>query len=296
MPCYHPVKAQRTGDGRVTMVHSSSRLFSFMLPCGKCVGCKLEYSRQWAVRGLHEKKMHEDSMYLTLTFNDANVPANNSLSRRDMQLFLKRLRKQFPDQKLSVMYCGEYGEENGRPHYHLIIFGARYDDLVFLRTSPAGGRLFTSARLERIWPFGFSSVGSVTFESIAYVARYIVKKITGDQARRHYEWINPDTGEVIDRLPEFFQPSLRPAIGKRFLEKFYTDIFPKGEVIIRAKPASPPRYYKKIFKKHDPVGYEELQSKLFGIAERRRVDNSPWRLAVRERVTLANLNRFRRKL
>lgn len=210
MPCYSPLDAWRpfnsdrklekgTGSKKLVFV-SSSRCAQvkpdLKVPCGQCVGCRLERSRQWAVRCVHESKLHAENCFITLTYdskkappldveNDQKLPSDISLYYRDFQLFMKRLRKRFPEKKIRFYMCGEYGENFGRPHFHACIFGHNFDDLVHWQTRNKVP-LYRSKTLEELWPYGYSSVGTVTFESAAYVARYIMKKVTGEAAELHY--------------------------------------------------------------------------------------------------------------
>lgn len=165
------------------------------LPCGQCIGCRLDYSLHWAVRCMHEAQMHDENCFLTLTYSDEHVPSSGSLDKGALQKFWKRLRKRFPERRIRYFACGEYGERLHRPHYHACVFGFDFPDreLFMMRE---GIPLYTSEALAQCWPFGFCSIGDVTFESAAYVARYACKKITGEAASRHYERIDYETGEI----------------------------------------------------------------------------------------------------
>lgn len=241
MPCYHPIDAWQPKPG-------AKLLFSFLPPpavylqiaCGKCIGCKLEYSRQWALRCVHEASLYERNCFITLTFNDKYRPADGSLDVRTIQLFIKRFRRAIYPQKLRYFYCGEYGEacatcgQNleqcsrsgcvfiptfGHPHYHLCIFGFDFIDRYRFKSS-RGVDLYRSPTLEKLWTYvdpvtkrdtgeslGFSTIGDVTFESAAYIARYTCKKITGDMADNHYTVVDGSTGEIIKLKPEFVRMS-----------------------------------------------------------------------------------------
>lgn len=190
MPCFKPLEAYRPRDTR-----SKKLIFSYnpktcdsitpiMLPCGQCVGCRLERSRQWALRCVHESKMHKDNCFITLTYATEHLPPDSSLHYPDFQKFMKRLRKKYGE-GIRFYMCGEYGENFGRPHFHACLFGHNFTDLKLWKETN-GQKLYRSKELEQLWPFGHSSVGSVTFESAAYVARYIMKKITGEAAEQHY--------------------------------------------------------------------------------------------------------------
>ncbi|AXH74320.1 MAG: replication initiator protein [Microviridae sp.] len=257
MPCYHPMPAVRMSDGSVKFVSRNKRGVesTLELPCGQCIGCRLERSRQWAVRCLHEASLHERNAFITLTYDESSVPLGGSLKYRDFQLFMKRLRKLVG--KVSFYCGGEYGEQVMRPHYHACIFGYDFPDKVYFKKSSDGSKLYTSKLLEKLWPHGMSSTGDVTFASAAYIARYCVQKVTGDRAAAHYRVITDD-GEIIDRVPEFNRMSLNPAVGKRWLEKFQTDVYPRDYVVVNGVKCKPPSYYDTLFEKENPGVFSEL--------------------------------------
>ena len=209
MACYYPMKAYRSQtvnpSGKRSIVFNKNQGFADMeveLPCGQCIGCRLERSRQWAIRMAHEAQLHEDNCFLTLTYNDENLPKHNSLKLKDFQKFMKRLRKAF-GKKIRFFHCGEYGEKFQRPHYHAIIFGLDFKDKI-LFSEQNDQKLYISPTLNKIWGLGHATIGDVTFQSAAYVARYITKKITGDRAQDHYNEINYETGEILsERRPEY---------------------------------------------------------------------------------------------
>ena len=217
------------------------------VPCGQCIGCRLERSRQWAVRCVHEAQMHEDNCFVTLTYDDEHLPYGETLHRPDFQKFMKRLIKN-SGVKIRLFYCGEYGGETFRPHYHACLFGWRPSDPELFSVNN-GFQLFTSKILSKNWKLGHASFGELTFETAAYTARYCTKKITGKAAKAHYEWVDPDTGEIIDRVPEFSGQSLKPGIGATWLEQFGHDTYSKDEVILQGKAMKPPRFYDNTFAK-----------------------------------------------
>lgn len=307
MPCFHPLTGYvvrpeyRTDGKRLSFTYNPRRCYgpevpSVSVPCGQCIGCKLERSRQWAIRAIHENQLHDTSCFLTLTYADEYLPTGQTLVKRDMQLFLKRLRKARGSFRL--LYCGEYGETNFRPHYHAIIFGLDFrHDQRPLRRSPSGEMLFQSPSLDKLWGLGAVAIGSVTFESAAYVARYVTKKITGPAAEAHY----------AGRLPEFFQPSLKPGIGADWLARFRSDVYPSDQIVIRdGQVCGPPRYYDKLQdaflgaeKSADflqRTAFEQHQVKRQVKAKKHKSDNTPERLAVREEVTHARLKQLKRSL
>ncbi|AXH74001.1 MAG: replication initiator protein [Microviridae sp.] len=296
MPCYKPLIAYRSSNGSVNFVqnrfHGSGDTLS--LPCGRCIGCRLEKSREWAMRCMHEAQMHERNCFVSLTYNDFNLPEDGSLRYKDFQDFMRKLRYEFG--KVRFYMCGEYGDDNGRPHFHALLFGVDFDDKVYFKKSPAGFPLYRSRKLEVLWPYGYSSIGSLTFESAGYVARYVMKKVTGDAAEAHYRVVNEDTGEVKERKPEFGHMSLKPGIGAAWLDKFSSDVYPGGRVVVRGAEGMSPRYYDLRWKKSHPDVMEQLAFERDRAARLRYLDNTDERLAVKEKVRLAGIQMLKRKL
>ncbi len=203
-----------------------------------------------------------------------------------MTLFLKRLRKKYKN-AIRYFQCGEYGEKNLRPHYHIILFGHDFEDKKFWQLSN-GVPLYRSKALEGLWTLGFSTVGDVTYESAAYVARYITKKITGDLAEKHYESINKETGLVSQLKPECVTMSRRPGIGREFYNKNKNDIysvdaviFKRGNKIIKAVS---PRYYDNIYDKENPEDFKKIKAKRKNKGLLKQKDNTDERLLVRENL------------
>lgn len=216
--------------------------------------------------------MHDHNHFITLTYDNNHVPEDHSLSKEAWQNFAKRLRRHHP---FRFMMCGEYGEQTSRPHYHAIVFGLPLHDLE--RLTPT---LSTSKTLEKAWPFGHSSVGSVTFESAAYVARYVTKKVTGHLAEQHYQ----------GRQPEFALMSRRPGIGGSWAERYLTDYRTSGKVVMRGREMTIPRYYQKFLTK------EEIDAIKENAVRPDNKDNTLDRLEVREKCKIAQLNQLERKL
>lgn len=240
MPCTRPVygwrSAVRNDKGKRPIVFKRDQALvdqPVTLPCGRCIGCRLEKSRQWAVRIMHEASMHDDNCFVTLTYNDDNLPADNSLHLPHFQKFMKRLRKKHG--KLRFFHCGEYGDNFDRPHYHACLFGFTPSDAVPWKTLN-GNRLYSSDLLSSTWGHGFVSLGALTFESAAYVARYVTKKLTG-----------PESLKYGDRTPPYSTQSRRPGIGVPWLEQWYKDIYPRDYVVMRGHQMKVPRAYDRYF-------------------------------------------------
>jgi len=245
---------------------------------------------------MHESKLHSENSFITLTYDDDHVPADMSLDYSVFQLFMKRLRFKFRDRRIRFYMCGEYGEDFSRPHFHACLFGIDFPDKFAIRAPASGAKLFRSPLLESLWPYGFSSVGEVTFESAAYCARYIMKKITGDAAESHYTSLDLSTGEIISRTPEFCHMSLKPGIGSGWYYRFKSDFFPRDYTIVRNRKVRPPKYYDRLLRKDDPDAFEAILFKRELDARDRVEDNTVARLEVRETVAKARLSSITRKL
>lgn len=248
MPCYTPLigfySAEVNPTGKRSIVFDSRKAvhdlrgfpIKLEVPCGQCIGCRLERSRQWAVRCVHEASLYDKNCFITLTYDDDHVPGNGSLVKSDFQKFMKRLRKKF-GKGVRYYECGEYGEKLQRPHYHACLFNFDFPDKE-LWSIRGGVSLYRSRLLEEVWPFGFATVGDVTFESAAYVARYCTKKITGERSVGYYK----------GRVPEFVTMSRRPGIGFDWYRAFRSDVYPDDFVVIRdGIKVKPPKYYDSLY-------------------------------------------------
>ncbi len=292
MPCFHPLTAwQRTpGDKPVFSLRDLSASHTLLkVPCGKCIGCRLERSRKWAMRCVMEASLHEENSFITLTYDEEHLPPSASLVPRDLSLFWKRFRKAI-GKPIRYFACGEYGERTQRPHYHAIIFGHQFEDRelwqktqeqiisaspVDVSSSPS---LYQSSLLSDCWSLGFGSVGDVTFESAAYVARYCLKKITGPAAEAHYH----------GREPEFVRMSNRPGIAAGWFEKYGADVYPSDQCFARGVPCKPPRYFDKLFELTSPDAFANLKCVRRALAQSKE-DESPERLDTLEELTLRRM-------
>lgn len=226
--------------------------YRMLLPCGKCFGCRLDRSRMWAVRCMHEASLHDSNCFITLTFNNDFLNADRSLDKRDFQLFMMRLRKRF-GAGIRFYHCGEYGAKLGRPHHHALLFNFDFEDKK-LWSVRKGVRLYVSESLQKLWPFGFSTIGDVTYQSAAYCARYIMKKKFGFRAQEHYE----------HRIPEYNTMSRRPGIAYDWYQKFKDDIYPRDLLVVRSSSSQflkmkPPKYYDGLYEAESPEEYKEIK-------------------------------------
>lgn len=242
----YPIMFRRTGDTEFKPTN---------LPCGRCMGCRIAKSKEWTIRCLHESALHDKNCFVTLTYDDNNLPDNRSLVKSDLQKFFKRLRK---DYNVRFFACGEYGDQLDRPHYHALIFGYDFSDD---RDLVADGkyRLYRSDYLERKWPCGYSTIGDLTPETAAYTARYCVKKVTGDHAASHYVRLDESTGELYYVEPEFIQMSRRPGIGKAWFDQFKTDCYPKDFITQAGKRYKIPKYYDKLLEDIAPLELSQVK-------------------------------------
>lgn len=203
------------------------------VPCGKCIGCRLKRSQEWAVRCTHEASMWEENVFITLTYNDENNPG--SLSVEHFQKFIKRLRKHYPHQKIRYFAGGEYGEKTGRPHYHAILFNIDFKDKTVVNRH-AQKKQYLSETLKTIWGKGDINIGDVTQESAQYVAKYVIKKVAGDMIKERYG----------DKTPPFGLMSRKPGIGSTWFDEFSSDIYPSDVLITKnLTKIKPPKFYDK---------------------------------------------------
>lgn len=282
MACYHPLKAivvpnQMTVNGKKVYhfikpleEHKYPADQIVQLPCGQCVGCRIQYSREWANRCMMELQYHESSYFVTLTYDDAHVPRSYypdpntgeaftslTLSKRDFQLFMKRLRKKFCNQKIRFFMAGEYGSNTFRPHYHAIIFGLHLDDLQLYSKSPQGFCYYNSPSLQACWsdndgnPIGYAVVAEVTWETCAYTARYVMKKLNGKEANFYSDF---------NIQPEFTLMSRKPGIARQYYDD-HPDIYKKEYINVSTEKGGlkfkPPRYFDKLYDLENP---EEMQA------------------------------------
>lgn len=333
MPCIRPLKGYKAEDGGITFNIKKSKFGEHLeVPCGQCWQCRLEHSRQWAIRMVHELANHNEACFITLTYNNENLPKNNTLVKKDFQNFMKRLRKKYSNRRISYYHCGEYGQvcnncgdsyplhQNyhknyngckhwspslGRPHYHAILYGIDFNhDIQPWKQSKAGATIYKSKTLDQIWKKGFTSIGDVTFESCAYVARYVTKKITGEKALSHYEKpisIDKDTGEIKSALwlqPEYATMSRNPAIGKIHYEQYQSDIYPHDRVVQlrngKSHVSKPPRYYDKLLEKDNEQMFNIIKERRIIKALAKAEENTEARLLDRANYKAAQIKSLER--
>lgn len=276
MACLTPRTVGFKDDGKTiawSQKHYNKQYPTFQLPCGKCIQCRLDYSRSWAIRCVHESKMYENNSFVTLTYSDEHLKSPK-LQYSDFQKFTKRLRdniyqnflkaygkhnwsllsksekKQVYDPyKISLFVTGEYGDKTKRPHWHALIFNWQPTDIKYKYSNHNNDKIYSSQILTDLWSNGTAELGSVTFQSAAYCARYAAKKLVHGQDQDH------------DYHP-ISKKSSHQAIGKKWLEKYWPDVFNYGKIILPNGQTAPiPRYYEKWLQKNKPEEWEKYITK-----------------------------------
>jgi hypothetical protein len=222
------------------------------------MACRIERRRQWAVRLMHENQLHQESCFLTLTYDDNNIPLHHSLNPKHFTDFMKRFREKMSPVKLRYYQCGEYGEQTSRPHHHALIFGYRPTDGKPIKRS-GDHMLYRSESLSEIWGHGAVDFGEVGYKTASYVAGYVTKKINGEKAIEHYAWTDPETGEIHSRLPEYATMSRKPGIGSGWIERFASQTLAKDSIVVMGKLARSPLFYDNYLKLHYPQQFEQLK-------------------------------------
>ncbi len=317
MPCFSPLQGWKNAvTGGLTFKKAESAATRMEVACGQCLGCRLDYSRMWGMRIVHEASLYElgnGSSFVTLTYRDEDIPEGWSLTpsgNSDFQWFMKRLRKASKD-KIRFFMVGEYGDicrhkikaEKcefccvGRPHYHAVLFNKTFEDLEVCGKGRGDVVYYTSKKLEKIWGLGFVQVGAVTMESAAYTARYCLKKVTGQNAPLFYQNITPD-GEIYRVQQEYATMSRRPGLGKEWFERFTSDCFPSDEVPVPGKGIikKVPRFYADIFENDEPDVMEQVKAARRKFRDDHIQEYTPARLKSKYIVKKAQISFLKREL
>lgn len=260
-----------------------------ILPCGQCTSCRLAYSKDWAIRCMLEAQDHEFNYFVTLTYDDFHLPKgefldydgvvwDSNLNRRDVQLFLKNLREyertHYGNTGIKVFYCGEYGDENGRPHYHLCLFGvSEIKDLVYHFTS-GKYKHYKSSTYESFWTSsesgikmlrGFVDITELSFDTVAYTARYCMKKQKGKKKRDFLEFCAENfISEVPLRTDPFIGMSLKPGIASAYFERNKLQLATEDAVKYQKNyelfKSRCPRYFDKLFDRDDSAAFAKVKA------------------------------------
>lgn len=256
-----------------------------LVPCGYCMGCRIMRKEEWAIRCMHEARMHDRNSFLTLTYAPEHLPEWATLVKEHHQLFMKRLREKL-GRKVRFFMCGEYGEKGERPHYHYVLFGEDFSDDRFPVKETKNGILYQSPTLDQAWGLGHAWIGDVSWQSAKYVAGYCVKKIGGKAldeidpktGLKPYEVYDDDTGEVFQRLPEFALQSRHPGLGESFYRRYGDSIRRTGHVVLDGRKLRTPRYY---YKLEERINAE--RAAVARVARRRAAKSAPAKSLERER-------------
>lgn len=231
------------------------------LPCGKCPECQKEYYTSWATRGSRELARWTSSVFITLTYDNKHLPPDNSLKKKHVQNFIKRVKKYFKSSKenpIRQSYCGEYGEDKKRPHYHVILYNCDFVDKCMHYKTEGGNQVYTSAILSKLWKFGMSEFGYAKPESIAYLYKYILKKKTRKEKQQPLVLeIDGITWEVEH---EFIESSRNPGIGAHLRG---SPSLKKGFLTVNGQKKKIPKYYLEDMRKNDRDTYEKISDKKF---------------------------------
>ena len=269
--------------------------------CRNCLGCRMDKTRDWAIRCAHEAhtsitksgllKGAPDASFLTLTYDDAHLPHSVKKVKADHQKFIKRARKALSklrdqDVQLRYLHSGEYGEKSGRPHAHTLLYGESFADCRRpIKRLAGGGFLYASPVLDRLWrcqddgcgcegSYGFASIGTVSFASAAYVARYALKKANGEMAEIYPEELDASTGEIVP-IPPYSTMSKQPPIGRPYYDRYRDEMYKHDSTVLavdadKTETFRIPRTYDEWFKKEDPREWENVRDRRIENYKKRR--------------------------
>lgn len=292
MSCYHPLIGIQTGEltknGKQKLrivgldkndsIEKIKRNEGILIPCGKCIGCRLDYSRKWADRMMLELETQKKAIFVTLTYDNDHVhwsqfydndePMFATLEKKDCQLFMKSLRqhciRDLGIEKIRFFLAGEYGEHTLRPHYHAIIYGIGLSDIMDCKLfswNTLGQPFYSSEWLKKIWTHGNVLLSDVSWKTCAYVARYVTKKMTGEMAKSYAE---------RNVIPEFSLMSRKPGLGSDYL-KLHTDCLDFSSINLMTPDGSQkiqiPQYYLRKLELIDKEKYDKIKN------ERKRFAN-----------------------
>lgn len=287
MPCFHPItgyKSRQSNDsGKFPLTFDYKRGYidlKVQVPCGQCIGCRIDRARQWSIRCMHEARMHEHNSFVTLTYDNNHLPPNGSLDKEVFKKFMYRVRKKYGS-GLRFFQAGEYGRGLGRPHHHVLFFGLDFPDKEVIRRG-VKYHLFVSNSLADLWPFGYHIIGEVSFQTVFYTARYCLKKVTGQGSDAHYQ----------GKVPEYTTMSMRPGIGRKFYEQFKGDLYPLDKAVVDDNHVyKVPKYYDKLLEIDDNTLLVKLKAKRLskgkeyykGITSKRMADKEEYLQLITDR-------------
>lgn len=258
-------------------------------PCGTCPECCKNYYTSWAIRGDRELSQWDSSVFITLTYNEEHLPANFSLDKREIQNFLKRVKKHFNSTRsnpVRQIYAGEYGSQTLRPHYHAVLFNVDFVDKIYHRTTERGDKVYTSPTLNRLWSkngkqIGFAEFGYAQPGAIGYIFKYILKKKSRKEKR--VPLIHEVNGITYEVSHEFIESSRNPGIGAVMRQ---SDSILKGYLSVDGVRKKLPKYLSEHLRKTNPRVYEEIQDKKFDYMSKLPKENA-LRLSQKEKAQKA---------
>lgn len=284
MACFHTMTAYRLRNGELSFKKKGEILETLQLPCGKCIGCRLDHANDWATRCYCEMKTWKNNCFITLTYNDENLPENGLLCKKDVQDFMKRLRYYHEgieewenprtgkkEKPIRFLLCGEYGPNGSRrPHYHILIFNWKPEKTKFYKENYNGNRILECKEIQKIWGKGFITVGELTYQSACYVARYCTKKMFNGLKVRDLK--------KAEIQPEFILMSRNGGIGIKYWNEYKKSILQKGGILInqngKVKIKRIPRYFeKKLQESMSELEFEKYKKRkqIKGIAEFKKI-------------------------
>ena len=359
MACYHPLRAFDTGlltenfkpkykicGSDVDRIHQAYQFVNVSgkidrsdrkvwqdrwitkwipIPCGQCIGCRLDYSRMWADRCMLEAQQWQNNAFITLTYDPEHLPKSQpvvdvetgevfdcpSLIPEHLTKFMKDLRNYFMNKfghtGVRFYACGEYGSTGGRPHFHILAFNLPpFPDMQYWFTTDQHEKIFHSNILQNeIWKKGLCSIGELTWNSCAYVARYVVKKQKGDT-----KGLVDLCGNLVSGLtPEFVRMSRRPGIAWKYYDENKDKFYETDEIVMsirgKVRTIKPPRYFDKMYdlENEDPFIMADIKKKRAESAvesmkqqlEKTTLNYNDY-LAVKERNKIAQVSALKRKL
>lgn len=300
MPCTDPKNAwvqglTKNGKPKYIFHHpGTTSAEKHLIPCGKCISCLLDKSKEWATRGQHESQTNKLNSFLTLTYNDEHLPKYGTLVKNDLTKFIKLLRYFLPNLQFKHLSCGEYGsiKQTHRPHYHLCLFGFEPLDKKYYKDNEHGDPMYTSKFISNIWEKGFITISDLNYKTVAYVARYTTKKLLNpDSVIQKDYWIDFKTGETNydpiayrnylitkNKIPEF--TSMSRNIGLDWYKKYKQDTL-KDYVTVNRIKHKIPKYYDKLLDKENPDELKKIKTK--------RVQNAKANYKTKQRLRSLNI-------
>ncbi|AYP28958.1 MAG: putative replication initiation protein [Bacteriophage sp.] len=269
MGCNNPKKAWHIpgditprGKPKLRFAYPGTEADEILLPCNRCTGCYMNIGQDWMTRLINESAMHEWSWFLTLTYDEENLPYGNSLVPEHSHKFARALRDHFRrrGEKIRHYMIGEYGGRFGRPHYHGIVFGPEFSDRKKVATRNGEHTCFESPLIAKLWGKGIHELSLASPDTMAYVSKYVTKKALTREDPFAHHYVVPETGEMIPQEPEFAHMSRRPGIGAKWLDKWTGDVFPSDEIVANGKAMRVPRYYYNRLKERDPELAERVRA------------------------------------